>query len=292
MDDVQEPDTFGPVPMKSEKDRGKWRTEKTSDGKTSRLKLFGRGETKNYSSEKEAHIDQYSAQKQSCMQNQFHGEMGAYPTALASILSGESTGVKEYEMMLSYINGIHQTILKGISLETFHDLNLSNPCTGRFLMETGSDVKDAVGKTVPLIDLKVFDGSSFSGRVNIVSEKSRDLPSIAGLEVIPVTDKIYVSLRSRGGFYYREGEILNLFDRMAEQRFMEEVWVLKAQSYVDSAKSSISAFNQKILTQDASGASAPADISETRAINMVSFMGQPQYLRVSSYCDTPVSDFR
>lgn len=223
MEDIHESDTFGPVPMKSEKDRGKWRTEKTSDGKTLHFKLFRRGDTKNYSSEKEVHTDQYSAQKQGCMQNQSHGEMGAYPTALASILSGEGTGVTEYEMMLSYINGIHQTILKGISLETFHDLMLSNTETERFLMETGSDVKDAAGKTVPLINLKVLDGSSFSGRVNIVSEKSRDLLSIAGPEVIPVTDKIYVSLRSRGGFYYREGEILIPLGRMAEQRFMEEV---------------------------------------------------------------------
>ncbi len=258
MDTIQDSDTFNPAPQNIKKDKGKWRTKKTPDGKTKRFKLFGRGKTGDYGPSKTAYTNAYSAQKTSYMQYQFDGDMGTYTTALANILSGGNTGVQEYQLMLSYLNGIHQTILKGMNLETFHDLMLSNPRIEKYLLTNGFNVKDATGKTVPLTNLKVFDGSSISGTVNIVSSgQGGDLFSIGRLEVIPVTDKIYMSLSSKGGFYYREGDILIPFDRLTEQGFLEEVGTLKSQAFVAAVKSTIGSFNQQILTLDASGVAAP-----------------------------------
>ena len=258
MDTIQDSDTFNPAPQNIKKDKGKWRTKKTPDGKTKRFKLFGKGKTGDYGPSKTAYTNAYSAQKTSYMEYQFDGDMGAYTTALANILSGGNTGVQEYQLMLSYLNGIHQTILKGMNLETFHDLMLSNPRIEKYLLTNGFSVKDATGKTVPLTNLKVFDGSSISGTVNIVSTgQGGDLFSIGRLEVIPVTDKIYMSLSSKGGFYYREGDILIPFDRLTEQGFLEEVGTLKSQAFVAAVKSTIGSFNQQILTLDASGVAAP-----------------------------------
>ena len=258
LDTIQDSDTFNPAPQNIKKDKGKWRTKKTPDGKTKRFKLFGRGKTGDYGPSKTAYTNAYSAQKTSYMQYQFDGDMGTYTTALANILSGGNTGVQEYQLMLSYLNGIHQTILKGMNLETFHDLMLSNPRIEKYLLTNGFNVKDATGKTVPLTNLKVFDGSSISGTVNIVSSgQGGDLFSIGRLEVIPVTDKIYMSLSSKGGFYYREGDILIPFDRLTEQGFLEEVGTLKSQAFVAAVKSTIGSFNQQILTLDASGVAAP-----------------------------------
>ena len=229
------------MPQAIKKTKGRWRTKKTVDGKNVHIPLFGRKKKANNTVDKGEYANAYIAQKKSYMQYQFDGDIGAYTTALASILSGEATGVREYRQMLGYLNGMHQTILNGMNLATFHDLMLSNPRIEKYLLDNGFNVKDATGKSVPLANLKVFDGSSISGTVNIVSNgnngKGSDLFSIARLEVIPLTDKIYMSLSSKGGFYYREGDILIPFDRLTEQGFLEEVGMLKSNQFITAVKS-------------------------------------------------------
>lgn len=261
MDNTQDSDTFSPMPQAIKKTKGRWRTKKTVDGKNVHIPLFGRKKKANNTVDKGEYANAYIAQKKSYMQYQFDGDIGAYTTALASILSGEATGVREYRQMLGYLNGMHQTILNGMNLATFHDLMLSNPRIEKYLLDNGFNVKDATGKSVPLANLKVFDGSSISGTVNIVTNgnngKNSDLFSIARLEVIPLTDKIYMSLSSKGGFYYREGDILIPFDRLTEQGFLEEVGALKSNQFITAVKSDIEAFNQQIITLDSSGVAAP-----------------------------------
>lgn len=261
MDNTQDSDTFSPMPQAIKKTKGRWRTKKTVDGKNVHIPLFGRKKKANNTVDKGEYANAYIAQKKSYMQYQFDGDIGAYTTALASILSSETTGVREYRQMLGYLNGMHQTILNGMNLATFHDLMLSNPRIEKYLLDNGFNVKDATGNPVPLANLKVFDGSSISGTVNIVSNgnngKSGDLFSIARLEVIPLTDKIYMSLSSKGGFYYREGDILIPFDRLTEQGFLEEVGMLKSNQFITAVKSDIEAFNQQIITLDSSGVAAP-----------------------------------
>jgi hypothetical protein len=121
------------MPQAIKKTKGRWRTKKTVDGKNVHIPLFGRKKKANNTVDKGEYTNAYIAQKKSYMQYQFDGDIGAYTTALASILSGETTGVREYRQMLGYLNGMHQTILNGMNLATFHDLMLSNPRIAPYL---------------------------------------------------------------------------------------------------------------------------------------------------------------
>lgn len=243
-----------------------FRSKKGADGTVRHFPIFGKKERRFVGPDKRAYTNAYSQQKASYLQNQFASDMLQYQNSLATILNGEQTGINEYQLMLSYLTGMHQTILKGMNLETYHDLLLGNRNVENYLIKKLGTIRDDKGNLIRIDNMAVFDGSGISGMVNLRingngNDKDGNTLRIAKLEVIPITDRIFMSLSSKGGFYYREGKVLIPFDRLTEEGFLTEGKILGNPQFLSTVKEKVKEFNQEIDLIDASGVAIPGDSS-------------------------------
>ena len=179
---------------------------------------------------------------------------------MAIVLSkGESSSSE----IMENLRRVHRALLGGVDLEAFHDLSLADPTFEYRLLTT---MRTSGGD--PLTSLKVFDGSRISGLVNIVStktgsennkdviaalagidglpDKQSGLSQLVRLQVIPIGDNIYMSLSTKGGFYYRQGDILVPFNRLTDTGLLAEVNELIKEKSIEDAIKKIKEFNEYI----------------------------------------------
>ena len=178
---------------------------------------------------------------------------------MAVVLSKDEASAKE---IMENLQRVHRALLGGVDLEAFHDLSLADPTFEYRLL---SNMRTSAGE--PLTSLKIFDGSKISGLVNIVMaggkgdakdvlnsltgiegipDKQSGLSQMVRLQVIPLGDNIYMSLSTKGGFYYRQGDILIPFNRLTESGLLTEVGVLITEKSIEGAIQKIKDFNEYI----------------------------------------------
>lgn len=224
-----------------------FRSHKNNDGTVSKYPIGQRPGARKYIQD---YTDYWSSRGNS--------DIASVIENMAIVLSKDEAGSKE---IVENLQRVHRALLGGVDLEAFHDLSLADPTFEYRLLTT---MRTSSGE--PLTSLKVFDGSKISGLVNIVTTKGGNdkdiMAAIAGIEgipdkqsglsqmvrlqVIPIGENIYMSLSTRGGFYYRQGDILVPFNRLTDTGLLTEVGELIKEKSIETAIQKIKDFNEYI----------------------------------------------
>ena len=225
-----------------------FRSHRNNDGTVNRYPVGQRPGTRKY-------IQDYS----DYWSSRGNSDIASVIQNMVIVLSKDEASAKE---IMENLQRVHRALLGGVDLEAFHDLSLADPTFEYRLL---SNMRTSAGE--PLTSLKIFDGSRISGLVNIVmaggKEDAKDiLNSLTGIEgipdrqsglsqmvrlqVIPLGDNIYMSLSTKGGFYYRQGDILIPFNRLTESGLLTEVGVLITEKSIEGAIQKIKDFNEYI----------------------------------------------
>ena len=160
--------------------------------------------------------------------------------------------------LMGQLNLLHGALLAGINIEGLHELVLENPNFEAMLMKSIS-----AGNGEPISNLYVYDGSKISGIVNTISavpqQKDQkdgepkfsvaNLTRSARLQFIPISKNIFISLSSRGGFYYRQGNILVPFNRLTMAGLTQQAALLTNPDHLEEAIAKIQNFNKLIADQ-------------------------------------------
>ena len=162
--------------------------------------------------------------------------------------------------LLGQLEILHGALLAGINMEGFHDVILDNPTFEAALMKSIS-----AGNGEPISNLYVFDGSKITGIVNTISVNTpgtqgkddgkeqqaptANLSRLARLQFLPLSKDIFISLSSRGGFYFRQGNILVPFNRLTMKGMISETAKLTNPEFLDHAIEKIQGFNDLIAGQ-------------------------------------------
>ena len=200
--------------------------------------------------------------------NKYSGywEFGGKDNALNAVLQLQDAISKENSdvpFMLGHLEILHGALLAGVNMEGFHDIILDNPSFEAALLKSIS-----AGNGESISDLLVFDGSKISGIVNTISvnpdslkgildnDKGKDqkasisnLSRLARLQFLPISKDIFISLSSRGGFYYRQGNILVPFNRLTMDGIVKESAKLTNPEFINQAIARIQEFNKAIASQ-------------------------------------------
>ena len=193
-------------------------------------------------------------------------ELGGKDNVLNAISQLQSAiGMENADMpfLLSHLEILHGALLAGVNMEGFHDVILDDPPFEAALLKSIS-----AGNGEPISNLYVFDGSKITGIVNTISvntqgaqdnqgnEKGKDqkvsssnLSRLARLQFLPISKDIFISLSSRGGFYFRQGNILVPFNRLTMKGMIDEAAKLTNPDFLDRAIERIQEFNKVIASQ-------------------------------------------
>ena len=201
-------------------------------------------------------------------------EIGGKQNALNAISQLQSAiGMENADMpfLLNHLEILHGALLDGVNMEGFHDVILDNPSFEAALLKAIS-----AGNGEPISNLYVFDGSKVTGIVNTISlnpmgsqggqsnDKAKDqkisaanLTRLARLQFLPISKDIFISLSSRGGFYFRQGNILVPFNRLTMKGLLEESAKLTNPDFLERAIEKLKAFNKEIADQASGKARLP-----------------------------------
>lgn len=201
-------------------------------------------------------------------------ELGGKDNALNAISQLQSAiGMENADVpfLLSHLEILHGALLAGVNMEGFHDVILDNPSFEAALLKSIS-----AGNGEPISNLYVFDGSKITGIVNTISvntqgaqgnqgnEKGKDqkvssanLSRLARLQFLPISKDIFISLSSRGGFYFRQGNILVPFNRLTMKGMIDEAAKLTNPDFLNRAIERIQGFNKAIGDQAGEKAKLP-----------------------------------
>ncbi len=243
------------APQQPKGKKGLFRSKKDEKtGKVTRFPLFGKKKISIPVQENQT----YSV-KDAYLAKGFQSDFSQYADAVNGILKNLDGSQGQYQQILANIRAIHNTILKGMNLETFHDLLLANPGWEKYFMDNAFNIRDSKGNTIPLANLKIFNGTNQMPIVNILRTNGdkQNVFNMGRLEVIPITPNIYMSLSTKGGFYYRDGDILVPLERLTEIGFIKMSEQLASQQFLDTAKQVITNFNGYVRRLDATGAVPP-----------------------------------
>ena len=152
------------------------------------------------------------------------------------------------------LDGMHRLFLNGMNLELLHDISIENPIFEANLLKA---IAGSTGDREPISNLYIFDGSKISGMVNILRAQKPDIPPdkagekssaenltrLARLQVFPLTQHIYMSLTTKGNFFYREGSILIPYNRLTASGLSREVLELAKEENIQKMIDRLSEFN-------------------------------------------------
>ena len=191
--------------------------------------------------------------------------------AISQLQSAISMENADMPFLLSHLEILHGALLAGVNMEGFHDVILDNPSFEAALLKSIS-----AGNGEPISNLYVFDGSKITGIVNTISvnpqaaqgnqgnEKGKDqkvsssnLSRLARLQFLPISKDIFISLSSRGGCYFRQGNILVPFNRLTMKGMIDEAAKLTNPDFLNRAIERIQGFNKAIGDQAGEKAKLP-----------------------------------
>lgn len=239
----------------------KWISLKRENGNVNRFPI-GRPQGR-------AYIDQ----TRKFWDNGGEGYVNSAASGLKMVIERDEQDTKNLMSQLQYL---HRILRQGINIDTFTDLSLSDSTfEARMLREM------MTSDNTPLANLKIFDGSRISGLINVVgngsqggniqqmlenmgsaeSLKNGSSNNLTRLQVIPIGDKIYMSLSGKGGFYYREGDILIPFSRLTQHGIVEITKKMIEPENLQKAISKIKKFNG-MLSDAEEGVKGPGGVAE------------------------------
>lgn len=250
---------------------------KDNNGKKSRfpITIFGKRKKADANVPSAAHPS--VLQKQKYMDQQFDQDMSKFTVGLAGVIEGPDGQIAQYKLALAYLDGIHQTILQGLNLDILRDVISASPAMEKWLMENAFNITDSQGNKVSIANLKLYDGSQIVGALNPYVEKGKEggIFPMGRLDVIPLNSRIYMSLSSKGGFYYRSGDYLIPITQLTEAGFLEVIQQIKSTQFIQLVKSDIIAFNEQMKNIDVGATPNPVNIAKGNALRTKEDGGMP-----------------
>jgi hypothetical protein len=179
------------------------------------------------------------------IQNKLPGKLVTFTEKLNQIINTGQSFVTEGT---KFENEYHDALLHAVDLPGLQELTLSSPDMDELLLR---NIKVKEGDSnLDLSNLYVV--SRKSSLIEMVGEPTNPVaPStisdkyrLARLQVIPLTDSIYMSLSKKGGFYVREGALLVPLVLEDAPSYIKSLKKLDNKSYIKDAVKNIHSFNR------------------------------------------------
>ena len=232
-----------------------WKSRKNDDGTTQKFQLRS------------------NSAKSYIVQNKAYWEtegVNSVKSASALISTALERDTVDSKSLQEYLIHLHSVLRKGVNIEALSDLSFADPTFEARMLD---ELKIGDGET--LKNLMIFDGSRITGMVNVLPDNVQNIlntgnlkalmksggQAITRLQVIPLGNKIYMSLASRGEFYYREGNVLIPFSRLTQLGFREMVRRLSSEEMIGKEVENIQKFN-KLIEEQEETIRAPGGIRE------------------------------
>ena len=180
----------------------------------------------------------------------------------------------------------HSVLIKAVDLKNLQELTLSDPAMEEALIK---NIRVTSGNSaLGLSDLRVITtrdqiaratGTFSHLRVNPTSPPlSNDVASegykLAKLQIIPLTDNIYMSLSRDGGFYVRNGVYLMPLVYEDTTEYLKVMNKIGTKEYIDDAAKNINGFNNYI--QQVSKRVREGYRSPQTAVDSIKTIGSPK----------------
>ena len=160
-----------------------------------------------------------------------------------------STGVDFLSGAVKLENHIHEVLLQAVDLKGLQDLTLSNSEMDELVLKNirVTDGNSSVG----LSDLRVMTRRISPTTIkdiaaNPVAPPQPEGYKLAKVQVIPLTDSLYMGLSKKGGFYLREGNYLVPLILEDTTDYVKALKKLNSKAYLKDAVKNIYAFNKFI----------------------------------------------
>ena len=148
----------------------------------------------------------------------------------------------------------HRVLLGTINLETLQELNALNPTfetdflskleAVAKLKESNLMVYKGGDKNALIVNITV-PSKDANGQLQKIF-KSENLVPLSKLQVLPISKNVYMDLNTKGGFYYRDKNILIPFSKLTPRGYIAEVKDLISSQGVKNIATMIQWFNDYI----------------------------------------------
>lgn len=170
----------------------------------------------------------------------------------------------------------HDTLLKAVNLRGLHDLTLSSPDMDESLLRNIRVQEDGID--YGMSDLTVIVQRSPAGNSSLGMAANPVSPTaianggykLARLQIIPLTDNIYMSLAKNGGFYIREQEYLVPIRMESVESYIKTLKKFNSPTYLKDSVKNIHNFNRFVYETTAKlkgTAESPEDVLRSISIS-------------------------
>ena len=170
----------------------------------------------------------------------------------------------------------HDTLLKAVNLRGLHDLTLSSPDMDESLLRNIRVQEDGID--YGMSDLTVIVQRSPGGNSSLGMAANPVSPTaivnggykLARLQIIPLTDNIYMSLAKNGGFYIREQEYLVPIRMESVESYIKTLKKFNSPTYLKDSVKNIHNFNRFVYETTAKlkgTAESPEDVLSSISIS-------------------------
>jgi hypothetical protein len=179
------------------------------------------------------------------IQKDLPGKLESFNKRMAGIVGTGANFLVEGEKLESEF---HDALLDAVNLRGLHDLTLSSPNIDELLLQNIRVTEGNV--TLGLSDLSVATRRNSSLSLNTDTVNPISTSSISGkyrlarLQIIPLTDSLYMSLAKNGGFYVREGTLLVPLVLEDTSDYISTLKKLNSRSYMRDAVKNLHNFNR------------------------------------------------
>ena len=180
------------------------------------------------------------------IQKDLPNRLELYNKKMNEIISGGQNFITE---SVKVERGYHDTLLNAVNLQGLHELTLASPDMDELLLKNITVTEK--GSTIGLSDLYIVTKRKSSTEVvgypvNPVSPfpVSNTKIKLARLQVIPLTDSLYMGLSKRGGFYVREENLLIPLILEDAPDYVDALQKLSSPTYMKDAVKNIHSFNK------------------------------------------------
>lgn len=169
----------------------------------------------------------------------------------------------------------HDTMLKAVNLRGLHDLTLSSPDMDESLLRSIRVKENGIEygmSDLVMIMQRSPAGNAKSTTANPVSPSTISYGGykLARLQVIPLTDNIYMSLAKNGGFYVREDKYLVPLRLEDVEDYIKTLKKFNSPAYIKDSVKNIHNFNRFVYETTAklkSSAESPDDVLRSISIS-------------------------